>query len=95
MLLACREPHVLPRYHLQNDVIQAGNLHHATQFFHQLNSGNFSATGSAVNAAPEGIAIRKGDNALVKATQAAFHAVKADGTYQQLVQKWGQTHGGV
>jgi ABC-type amino acid transport substrate-binding protein len=37
---------------------------------------------------PEGIAVRKGDTSMLDAMQAAFHAVKADGTYDNLFTKW-------
>ena len=40
------------------------------------------------NVAPEGFAMRKDDSAMFKAIQAAFDAMKADGTYKKLLYKW-------
>ena len=40
------------------------------------------------NVAPEGFAIRKDDSAMFNAIQAAFEAMKSDGTYKKLLDKW-------
>ncbi len=64
-----------------------------TDYFNKLNPGQFEVGGSVVNAAQEGIAVRKGDTAMLTPLQSAFNAVKADGTYTKIVQKWGVTSG--
>jgi len=64
-----------------------------TDYFNKLNPGQFEVGGSVVNAAEEGIAVRKGDTAMLTPLQAAFSAVKSDGTYTKIVQQWGVTSG--
>ncbi len=64
-----------------------------TDYFNKLNPGQFEVGGSVVNAAEEGIAVRKGDTAMLTPLQSAFNAVKSDGTYTKIVQKWGVTSG--
>ena len=59
-----------------------------TDYYLKLNSGRFQVAGSIINAAPEGISIRKGDTSMFNAVQKAFNAVKADGTYDSLFTKW-------
>ncbi len=59
-----------------------------TDYYLQQNSGMFEVAGSIVEPAPEGIAVRKGDSAMLKAIQDGFNAVKADGTYNSLFTKW-------
>jgi polar amino acid transport system substrate-binding protein len=62
-----------------------------TDSYIKQNPGQFDIGGSVVNAAPEGIVLRKGDTSMFNAVQAAFKAVKADGTYHKLILKWGLT----
>ena len=59
-----------------------------TDYYLKLNPGRFQVAGSIVNAAPEGISVRKGDTSMFNAVQQAFNAVKADGTYASLFNKW-------
>lgn len=59
-----------------------------TDYYLRLNSGRFQVAGSIVNAAPEGISVRKGDTSMFNAVQQAFNSVKADGTYASLFSKW-------
>jgi polar amino acid transport system substrate-binding protein len=59
-----------------------------TDYYLKLNPGHFQVAGSIVNAAPEGISVRKGDTSMFTAVQQAFNAVKADGTYASLFSKW-------
>jgi len=66
-----------------------------TDYYNKLNPGHFQVGGSVINAAPEGIVIRKGDTSMFNAVQAAFNAVKADGTYTKLINKWGLTTGAI
>jgi len=59
-----------------------------TDYYLKLNPGRFQVAGSIVNAAPEGISVRKADTSMFTAVQQAFNAVKADGTYASLFSKW-------
>jgi len=52
------------------------------------NSGFKITNKKPQNVAPEGFAMRKDDSAMFKAIQAAFDAMKADGTYKKLLDKW-------
>lgn len=59
-----------------------------SDYYIKQNPGQFEIGGTVVNAAPEGIAIRKGDTSMLTAMQAAFSALKSDGTYDNLFTKW-------
>ena len=59
-----------------------------SDYYIKQNPGQFEIGGSVVNAAPEGIAIRIGDTSMLTAMQAAFSALKSDGTYDNLFAKW-------
>lgn len=52
-------------------------------------------TGSAIEVAPEGIAVRLGDTAMLTPIQTAFKALQDDGTYKALLQKWGVQDGDI
>jgi polar amino acid transport system substrate-binding protein len=62
-----------------------------TDYYIKQNPGQFEVGGSVVNAAPEGIVIRKGDTSMFNAVQSAFNSLKSDGTYKKLINKWGLT----
>jgi polar amino acid transport system substrate-binding protein len=59
-----------------------------TDYYIKQNPGQFETGGAIVNAAKEGIAVRKGDTSMFTALQAAFNKVKEDGTYNSLFTKW-------
>jgi polar amino acid transport system substrate-binding protein len=63
-----------------------------TDYFNLLNHNEFSVGGSVLNAAQEGIAVRKGDTAMFNAIKAGFAAVQKDGTYASLIKKWNLTN---
>ncbi len=63
-----------------------------TDYYNKQNPGKFAVGGSVVNAGLEGIVIRKGDTAMFNAVKNAFTKAKSDGTYSQLIQKWGLTN---
>ncbi|HZU00154.1 MAG TPA: ABC transporter substrate-binding protein [Ktedonobacteraceae bacterium] len=63
-----------------------------TDYYIKQNPGLFEVGGTVVNVGLEGIAVRKGDTSMFRALQAAFKALKADGTYHQLILKWGLTN---
>lgn len=59
-----------------------------TDYYISLNPGHFQVGGSVVNAAPEGIVVRKGDTSMFNAVQTAFNQLKTAGTYDALFSKW-------
>lgn len=59
-----------------------------SDYYLKQNPGQFEIAGTVVNAAAEGIAVRKDDTAMLTAMQAAFSALKSDGTYDNLFNKW-------
>jgi polar amino acid transport system substrate-binding protein len=59
-----------------------------TDYYIKLNPGQFETGGSVVNAAAEGISVRKGDTSMFNAIQAAFQRVRSNGTYDSLFTKW-------
>ena len=60
-----------------------------TDYYNKINPGQFEVGGSVVNAAPYGIAVRKGDTEIVDAMQKALQEVKSDGTYDKLFSTYG------
>jgi polar amino acid transport system substrate-binding protein len=56
---------------------------------------SLAISGSAIEVAPEGIAVRKGDTAVLNPLKAAFKALQDDGTYKSLLTKWGVTDGDI
>ncbi|GLV57672.1 hypothetical protein KDH_45080 [Dictyobacter sp. S3.2.2.5] len=69
------------------DVIYLGSL--SAAYYNKINPGQFQLVGPTINAGPSGLVIRKGDSEMLNAVQKAFQAVKADGTYNALFQKYG------
>ncbi len=63
-----------------------------TDYYNKQHPGKFDVGGSVINAGLEGIVIRKNDAPMFNAVKAAFDKLKADGTYSQLIQKWGLTN---
>ena len=66
-----------------------------TDYYIKQNPGQFEVGGSVINAGLEGIVVRKGDSSMMTAIQAAFKALKDDGTYTNLINKWGLTTGAI
>ena len=61
-----------------------------------LKNTGFKITNKTVQStAPEGIAIRKADAAMTTAITAAFDAMKTDGSYKKLLEKWQLTAGDI
>jgi len=63
-----------------------------TDYYNKQHPGQFAVGGSVVNAAEEGIVVRKGDTSMFTAVKTAFDQLKAGGTYRTLIQKWGLTN---
>jgi polar amino acid transport system substrate-binding protein len=66
-----------------------------TDYYNKQHPGQFAVAGSVVNAAVEGIAVRKGDTPTFNAVKSAFDEVKSDGTYHTIIEKWGLTSGAI
>ncbi len=64
-----------------------------TDYYNKQHPGMFTVGGSVVNAANEGIAVRKGDSSMLTAVQSAFNQLKTGGGYHALIVKWGLTSG--
>ena len=57
--------------------------------------GKFEIAGASYETAPYGIAVPKNDGDFAKAIQGALQALIADGTYKQILDKWGIADGGI
>ncbi len=66
-----------------------------TDYYNKQHPGQFTVGGSIINAAEEGIAVRKGDTSMFNAIQTVFNQFKADGTYRSIINKWGLTTGAI
>lgn len=66
-----------------------------TDYYNKQHPGQFTVGGSVINAAQEGIAVRKGDTSMFNAIQTVFNQLKADGTYTSIINKWGLTTGAI
>ncbi len=60
-----------------------------TDYYVKQNSDKYEVGGPAFAPGPEGIAVRKNDSSMLNAIQTAYNQLKAAGTYQQLILKWG------
>lgn len=60
-----------------------------TDYFMKLYPHQFAPGSPLIHASTEGIAVRKDNNALTSAIQTTLVALKRDGTYSQLIAKWG------
>ena len=60
-----------------------------SSYYLKQNPGILDVGSSIVNTSVEGIAVRKGDASMKTAIQKALAAVKTDGTYKKLLDKWG------
>jgi polar amino acid transport system substrate-binding protein len=58
-------------------------------------SGKFEIAGKSYETAPYGIAVPKNTGDFAKAIQGALTALMADGTYKQILEKWGIADGGI
>jgi polar amino acid transport system substrate-binding protein len=56
---------------------------------------SLAIAGATIEVAPEGIAVRKGDTAILNALKAAFKAIQDDGSYKSILTKWGVADGDI
>lgn len=59
-----------------------------TDYYLSQNAGQLQVGGQVVNAAPEGIVVRKNDAPMLNAVTTAFAQLKTAGTYNALFTKW-------
>ena len=64
-----------------------------SDYFMKLNPGKFTYGSPVLNASDDGIAVNKENSALTAAIQSTLDAMRKDGTYGQLIGKWGLTKG--
>ncbi len=74
-----------------NHVIATYQDSPVTDYYIKEHPGQFEGGGPVVFPGPEGIATRKNDPSMFNAVQTAYNDLKAAGTYQQLILKWGLT----
>jgi len=58
-------------------------------------TGKYEMVGPIIDTGPYGIDFPKGAKQFEKAAQAALRALKADGTYQKILAKWGESAGAI
>ena len=66
-----------------------------TQYAVKQSGGKLVLIGNPYQAAPYGIAVKKGNTELANSIKAALTALQADGTYTKILDKWGVTAGAV
>ena len=66
-----------------------------TDYFIKQNPDRFEIGGGVIGANLEGIAVRKNDASLLSALQKAFAQIKADGSYRNIITKWGLRSGDI
>ena len=66
-----------------------------SDYFMKLHAGEFALGSPVLHASSEGIAVGKENSALTIAIQNTLNALRSDGTYGQLIEKWGLMNVGV
>jgi polar amino acid transport system substrate-binding protein len=61
----------------------------------RLSDGKLEALGLAIEAAPYGIGVRKGSTELKAAVEEALQTLEANGTYDEILAKWGLEGGAI
>lgn len=59
------------------------------------NEGDLEALGDIYDSAPYGIVVPKDDTEFGEAIAAAFESMKEDGTYEEILEKWGNESGAI
>lgn len=75
-----------------NAIYQDSSL---TDYFVKLYPQSFAPAGPIINAATEGIVVRKEDIATLNALRTTFAKLQTDGTYRSLIEKWGLLNGDI
>jgi ABC-type amino acid transport/signal transduction systems, periplasmic component/domain len=75
-----------------NAIYQDSSL---TDYFVKLYPQSFSPAGPIINAATEGIVVRKEDTATLNTLRNTFAKLQTDGTYRSLIEKWGLLNGAI
>ena len=58
-------------------------------------NNNIKVSGGVIEVAPEGIGMRKNDSAVENPVRKAFKAIEDDGTYDNILKKWGLQDGDI
>ncbi len=66
-----------------------------TDYFIKQNPDRFEIGGGIIGANLEGIAVRKNDASLLSELQKVFAQIKADGSYRDIITKWGLRSGDI
>ncbi len=88
-IIALQDQTVVIQLLANNHVVATYQDSPVTDYFVKQNPSQFEVGGSTFGAGPEGIAVRKSDTSMFNAIQMAYNQLKAAGTYQQLILKWG------
>jgi polar amino acid transport system substrate-binding protein len=75
------------------DVVSADSP--VAEYAVKQSGGKFEIAGKSYETAPYGIAVPKNTGDFAKAIQSALTALMADGTYKQILDKWGIADGGI
>ncbi len=75
------------------DVVSADSP--VAEYAVKQSGGKFEIAGKSYETAPYGIAVPKNSGDFAKAIQAALQSLMADGTYKQILEKWGIADGGI
>jgi len=66
-----------------------------TDYYIKQHPGQYAVGGALIKADLDGIAVGKTNSTLFNALQTAFDAMQADGSYHNLIEKWGMTDGAI
>ena len=73
---------------LQKGTVDAHFTDDPVAFYDADRDSKLQIVSAVLEAAPEGIAVRKTDPAILSAVQSAFSKLEANGTYSRLLRKW-------
>lgn len=80
---------------LEGNVVTVYQDSPVTDYFIKQNPNSFEIGGGVIGANLEGIAVRKKDAPLLSALQKAFAQIKADGSYRDIITRWGLRSGDI
>ena len=90
-IIALQNQTVVVQLLANNRVVATYQDSPVTDYYTKQNPDKYEVGGSVFASGPEGIAVRKNDSSMLNAIQTAYNQLKAAGTYQQLISKWGLT----